>query len=225
MQEEMKLQDYARLSIMNIWKNKILIAAITLLTLLIGILFASWQTVTNTYCAKSTVYTVYSGSAQESTAMTTAFVGYSDVVKSKKVCERAEAIIGDAAITASGIQRMINVSFNSTSTVMTIMAYSNSPSTALRVANAVAEAFVIEIQAMTDSDKIQVLDSADSVSLTSNGMKGLLKTVAMYGAAGFFLSILVIVAGVIFSNKVRSVDQCLDEGESEILGIIPYIDK
>lgn len=225
MQEEMKLQDYVRLSWRSIWKNKILIAAITLLALLIGILVASWQTVTNTYCAKSTVYTVYSNSLQENNAIASALVGYSDVVKSKKVCERAEAIIGDASITANSIQRMINISYNSSSTVMTITIYSNSPSVALRVANAVAEAFVIEIQSLTDSDKIQVLDVADSVSLASNGMQGLLQSIILYGVAGFALSILVIVATVIFSNKIRSVDQCLDEGEEDILGMIPYIEQ
>lgn len=225
MQEEMKLQDYVRLSCQRIWKNKILIVAITLLTLLIGILMASWQTVTNMYYAKSTVYTVYSGTAQENSAITSALVGYSDVVKSKKVCERAEAIIGDASITANQIQRMINISYNSSSTVMTITIYSNSPSVALRVANAVAEAFVIEIQSLTDSDKIQVLDVADSVSLASNGMQGLLQSIILYGVAGFALSILVIIATVIFSNKIRSVDQCLDEGEEDILGMIPYIEQ
>lgn len=221
----MKLQDYVRLSAAGIWKNKLLIASITLLTLLVGILQASWQTVTNTYRAQATVYTVYSGTTQESAAITSALVGYSDVVTSKKVCERAEAIIGDSSVTASQIQRMISVSYNNASTVMTITSFSNSPSAALKVANAVAEAFVTEIQALTGSDKIQVLDEADNVSLTSNGMQGLLSTVIMYGVAGFAISILVIVMRVIFSTKVRSVEQCLDEGESEILGIIPYIEK
>ena len=57
MEGEMKLQDYIRLCLINIWKNKFLIAAITLLFALIGILVASWQTITNTYYARATVYT------------------------------------------------------------------------------------------------------------------------------------------------------------------------
>lgn len=225
MQEEMKLQDYIRLSLAKIWKNKILIISITLLAFLVGILMASLQSVTNRYYAKATVYTVYSDSVQETSAITSALIGYSDVVTSKKVCERAEAIIGDSSITAQSIQRMITTSYNSSSTIMTISAVSNSPSAAIKVANAVAEAFVMEIQNLTGSDKIQVLDEAENASLMSNGLQGLIKNILTFGIAGFVLSIVAMIASVLFSNKVRSVEQCLDEGEDEILGIIPYIDK
>ena len=54
----MKLQDYVRISVVNVWKNRYLIAAVTLLFFLIGILLSSWQTITNTYYASTTVYTV-----------------------------------------------------------------------------------------------------------------------------------------------------------------------
>lgn len=226
MQEEMKLQDYIRLSGQKIWKEKILIIAITLLALLVGILQASWQTVSNTYCAKTTIYTVLSTeSSLEAKSMSSVLTGYSDILKSKKVCERAEALVGNANVTARDIQRMLSVSYNKESTVMTISAVSTSPTIAIKVANAVSEAFVTEAQSLTGSDKIQILDQAENVALTSNGMQGLLKSVVMYGVAGFALSILVIVMGVIFSTKIRSVEQCLDEGELEILGIIPYVDE
>lgn len=222
MQDEMELQDYIRISVTNIWKNKFLIAAVTLLFLLLGIFFASWQSITNTYYAKATVYTVYGSTTQETTAATTALSGYSDIIGSKKVCERAEAIIGDANISANRIRGMISCSYNKSSTVMTISAYSTSPTTAVKVVNAVAEAFVTEIQSITGNDRIQVLDEAEDVRMTSNGMMGLIKTVFMSGVIGFAISVLLIVGNVVFSNKIKSVEQCLDE-EEEILGIIPFI--
>ncbi|MCI7792182.1 MAG: Wzz/FepE/Etk N-terminal domain-containing protein [Lachnospiraceae bacterium] len=224
MQEEMRLQDYIRISFSKIWKNKFLIAAVTLLFFLIGILYASWQTVTNTYYAKTTVYTIYGATTQETAAASDALSGYSDVIKSKKVCERAESIIGEADITANYIRNSITTSYNKSSTVMTIAAYSDNPVIALKIANAVAEAFVTEIQSITGNDRIQILDKADDVRLSSNGLTGVIKTVIMFGMAGFAISVVIAVAGVIFSNKIKSVEQCLDEDEEEILGIIPFIE-
>lgn len=224
MQEEMKLQDYIRISASQIWKNKYLVAAITLLFLLIGILYASWQNVTNTYYAKATVYTVYGATTQEISMATSALSGYSDIIQSKKVCERAESIIGEANITADYIRNSINTSYNKTSTVMTIAAYSDQPAAAVKIANAVAEAFITEIQSITGDNKIQMLDEAEDVRLSSNGLQGMIKTIIMFGVAGMAISIVVIVGGVIFSNKIKSVEQCLDEDEEEILGIIPYVE-
>lgn len=224
MQEEMKLQDYIRISLTQIWKNKFLIAAVTLLFLLIGILYASWQSFTNTYYASATVYTTIGSTTQETTNATTVISGYSDIITSKKVCERAESIIGDTTITAEKIQRMVSVGYNKSSTVLSIAAYANEPSTAIKVANAVADAFVFEVQTMTDNTMIQVLDKAEDVGLSSNGRAGMMKTIAMSGVLGFALSILLTVARVIFSNKIKTVEQCLDEGEDEILGVIPHID-
>lgn len=224
MQEEMRLQDYIRISFVNVWKNKFLIVAVTLLFLLIGILYASWQTVTNTYYAKATVYTIYGDTKQESSAVSEALTGYSDIVTSKKICERAEALIGDANINANMIRNMISASYNKSATVMTIAAYSDNRAVAVKVANAVAEAFVIEVQSITGSDRIQMLDRAEDVRMSSNGLEGMIKTIMMAGIAGFAISILVIVAIVIFSNKIKSVEQCLDEDEGEILGMIPFVD-
>ena len=224
MQEEMRLQDYIRISFAQIWKNRILIAAVTLMFFLIGILYASWQNITNTYYAKATVYTVYGTTMQETTVASEALSGYSDIIKSKKVCQRAEAIIGDADITASYIKSAISTSYNKSSTVMTISAYSENPAAALKIANAVAEAFVTEIQSITGNDRIQMLDEADDVRLSSNGLMGMINTILVFGIAGFAISIVVVAAGVIFSNKIKSVEQCLDEDE-EILGIIPFIEE
>lgn len=224
MREEMKLQDYIRISFSQIWKNKFLIVAITLLFFLVGILYATWQNVTNTYYAKTTVYTTYGSTVQETTYATEALSGYSDVIKSKKVCERAEAIIGDASITTNYIKNVISTSYNSSSTVMTITAYSEDPVNAVKIANAVAESFVTEIQAITGSDMIQILDEAEDVRLSSNGFAGMIKTIMLAGIAGFAISIIFVVANVIFSNKIKSVEQCLDDEEEELLGIIPYIE-
>lgn len=224
MQEEMKLQDYIRISCERIWKNKFLIAATTLIFMMIGILYASWQSITNTYYAKSTICTITGATAEENSVVTDALAGYSDVAKSTKVCKRAESIVGNPNITAGVIKEMISVSSNKTGTILTVTAYSESPSAAISVANAAAEAFVAEIQSITDSDKIQILDNAEDVRMSSNGLKGMLTTVIMAGVIGLALSIVLSISGLFFSSKIKGVEQCLDEGE-EVLGIIPFIDE
>lgn len=220
----MKLQDYVRISLANIWKSRYLIVAVTLLFFLVGILLSSWQTITNTYYASTTVYTVLGTTTQETAIVSDALTGYSDIVKSRKVCERAEAILGDSSINANLIKSMISSSYNKSATVMTISAYSSNPVVAVKVVNAVAEAFVIEIQSITGSDRIKLLDEAKDVRMSSNGLEGMIKTVILSGVAGFAVSIIIIIAGVIFSNKIKCVEQCFEEDEEEILGVIPYIE-
>lgn len=224
MQEEMKLQDYFRVIFVHIWKNKFLITAISLLFLLVGILVASWQTVTNTYYAKVTVYTVLGSTVQETTVASNVLTGYSDILTSKRVCERAASIIGDASIDADAIKNMITSSYNKSSTVMTILAYSNNPLVALKVVNAVSEAFVTEIQSITGNDRIQILDAAEDVRLSSNGMDGVMKIIILFTIIGLVGCILIIAVAVIFSDRIKTVEQCIDD-EEEILGIIPYVEQ
>ena len=82
----------------------------------------------------------------------------------------------------------------------------------------------MEIQSITGDNKIQMLDEADEVRLSSNGLKGMIKTIALFAMAGVAMSLMIIVGGIVFSNKIKSVEQCLEEDEEEILGIIPYIE-
>jgi capsular polysaccharide biosynthesis protein len=224
MQDEMKLQDYIRVSWISLWKNKFLIAAVTLLFLLIGILYTSWQSATDTYYAKTTVYTAYGTTSQESTIASTVLTGYSDIIVSSKVCDRAESIIGDANITASRIKDMVSTSYNKSSTILSVYAYSEDPKEAIEVANAVAEAFVIEVQSIMASDRIQILDKADDVRLSSSGTDYVFKTILLFGIAGFALIVIFCIFTVLFTNKINCVEQCFDEGDDDVIGIIPYIE-
>lgn len=217
----MSLKEYLRISIVNIRKNIFLIAAVTLVFFLTGILYASWQTVTNTYIARTTIYAAVSGNTVETAATASALTGYSDIISSKKICERAEAIIGDASINANMIGKMVYSSYNKSSTILTISASSSNPSNAIKVANAVAEAFVLEVQMITGNDRIQILDEAEDVRMSSNGLQGIIKTVVTFGVSGLLLSNVLIVLIIMFTNKIKSVEQCMDIDEDDVLGIIP----
>ena len=221
MNNEITIVDF-KLSILALWKKKAFIIAVTLLTTLMGLLYTYNQVPINTYHAKATVYSAVYGSYQESITGSTAILTYADIVTSNKVCERAASILADATITSANISSMINASVNSDSAIMGIYAYSINPELAIRVVNAVAEAFVIEIQRITGSDAIQVLDSANTYYLYSSGTKDLFMKRALFVAFGLILSCGIVMLRELFSGKVKSIEQCKGEGDT-IIGIIPHI--
>ena len=97
----------------------------------------------NLYSASATVYSAFYGSYEQSVDGATAMISYADLVKSKKVCDRAAAIIGNSQITSEMIQEMINVSYTNSSVIMSISAYSSEPTIAVEVVNAVADNVVL----------------------------------------------------------------------------------
>lgn len=224
MKDEISLQDLLRLSISSIWRNKLVIGAATILFLLVGILYASVQSVTNIYYAKATITSAIYGSYQDSVTVSNAMENYSGVLTSRKVCERAEALIGDSKISADYIMSMIESSINGSSTIMSVYAYSSDPKTCVLVANAVAEAFVIEIQGITGSDAIQILDASQTAHISADGYMSLIKKIMMMAAAGFVLSCLYFICLEIFSTKVKTIEQCSGPEGDELLGVIPMYD-
>ena len=225
MKDEIHLMDLVRLSVQSIWRNKIIIAIISVIFLIIGILYASTQPVMNCYYASATIYSAIYGSYQESVTVSNAIDEYSGVLSSAKVCQRAEALIGDSNITATDIQRMISSKVNSTSTIMTVSTYSDNPETSVKVANAVAEAFVIEIQGITGSDAIQILDESQTAYLSSNGYSDLVKRVFTITIAGFVLGCVFFVGREILTDKIKTVDQCMGAMGDELLGVMPLIEE
>lgn len=224
MYDEIQLEDF-RLALLALWRKKLLILAITILTGLIGWFFTFNEQVINTYQAKTSVYSVATGSAQELNYLSTALISYADIVKSNKVCERAATLLrGNVSLDASDIQRMIGVNSVNDS-VIEISAVSTDPQVSIAVTNAVAEAFVREMTGITENDAIQILDSADSFMINENGTKNILMKRFLFLFAGLAISSAYIAGSELFSNKIRSVAQCFEVDEKEILGIVPFMEN
>lgn len=223
MNEEIQFEDI-KIAFIALWKNKLLIIAVTLLGALLGLLLTSNKTNEETYRATATVYCATYSSQRDADADVYAMVNYSDVVTSKKVCQRAEAIIGNSSINASMIQYMISTGFSSSSYIMKIYADTNDPDVAIEVANAVAEAFVIEISSITGSDSIQLLDKAEGCYRYASN--SLTKTRILYAFAACFIICAAIMCKELFSNNVKSIAQCIGKDDADIIiGIIPDSDK
>ena len=221
MNEEIGLEDF-RLAIIELWRKKLLIIAVALLFFLIALLATFNMKPKNIYMAHATVYSAFYGSYEESLDAAVAMVNYSDVLTSNKVCERAASIVGDANITAADIKSMVSTYAKSSSIVMDIYTTSDVPSRAVAVANAVAQAFVIEIRSITASDAIQVLDDANKATMASNGSR-MIWMIRLIGlVAGGALATAFVFLRELFSDRIRSMKQ-VETYEENILGVIPTL--
>jgi capsular polysaccharide biosynthesis protein len=107
---------------------------------------------------------------------------------------------------------------------MTISVTNTDYDLAIEIANAVAEAFVIEMRSITGSDAIQVLDQASVARLKEDGVHELWKLRALFFIAGMALACAYFFVKEFFSDKIRSLRQ-VEIYEDKILGIIPLLEE
>lgn len=220
MKDEIRFEDF-KLAFFSLFSRKMLILLVTIITFLIGILLTITADSSNTYKATSSVYGAIYGSYEESTDATSAMLSYADVLTTKKVCDRAESILGDANITSVDIQDMITPQYSSDSIILQIWAEAEDPQVAINVANAVGEAFVIEMQTILGSNAVQMLDSADRYYIASDGLRNLWLIRIIFAAIGFGGSCVVLFAMELFSDRLKSVEQCIYDEDDVILAILP----
>lgn len=215
-------------------KNLKWIICSTILFFVIGILVAVFYVDTeNVYDAKSSVYSIAYGSYSESAEGINAIRTYSEIVKSLRVSERAALLLGDDSLDKFTIYDMIEVEQaldangypEEESAIINIHAYSTNKEDAVRVANAVANAYVMEVTSITLTDSVQVLDEAYNCELMYNARKQQLIYIAAITAIGILLSCAIIVLHEIFSSRIRSLNQGSLYGELEIIGVIPMQEK
>ena len=187
----------------------------------------------NVYDAKASVYSIAYGSYSESADGIQAIRTYRDIVKSVRVAERAAVLLGDSSLDKYAIYDMIEVEegevndygIESESSIINIHAKSTNPEDAIRVANAVASAYAMEVTSITNSDSVQVLDEAYYCEVTYNALKQQIIYTVLITATGMLLAMVVIVLMEIFSTKIVSVEQGSLYGELDIIGVIPKQEK
>lgn len=187
----------------------------------------------NVYDAKASVYSIAYGSYSESANGIQAIRTYRDIVKSVRVAERAALLLGDSSLDKFAIYDMIEVEegevnaygVESESAIINIHAQSTNPEDAIRVANAVASAYAMEVTSITNSDSVQVLDEAYYCEVTYNALKEQAILAGVITVAGFLLACVIIVLMEIFSTRIVTVEQGSLYGELEIIGVIPKQEK
>lgn len=221
---ELRFVDFLH-ALKTVWRKRVLILVISVLCFLIGVFLTLNHPVNNVYSARTTVYSATYGSYQQSLTGTNAMIDYADIVSSKKVCQRAASILDVVELTSDEIQTMISADFNSNSYVMNIYANSTDPILAQKVANAVAQAFVIEMNGITGGESIQLLDEAEHYFLSYNSSKKLMLKRLLFGLSGLILSATFLVINELLSSRIKTMEQCISLSEGKLLGMIPYIEK
>jgi len=170
------------------------------------------------YSATASVYSSASGSYTETAQVIYAMQLYSEIIDSYKLAERAASIVNDSKVSASTVRAMTTASYKEDSPVIFITAQSADPTIVVPVANALAQSLVIEVQSMTGSQAIQVLDQAMIISTTGRGVA---TKVIIAFIAGAVLTAAVLAFIEIISDRVYRIEDAELDGKLEVIGIIP----
>lgn len=183
-----------------------------------GIMYYWRESKSQRYSASVSLYSAAYGSVSETTQIAKIMQSYASVITSNKISERAASILGDNTITGSYIRSIIGVGFTADSPILYISATDINGERAVMIANAVAEAFIIEAQNLTGSEGVRILDKADEAYEISNSVK---KYTLLGALAGIFVMAVVIAFFEIFSDRVYRVEDAELGGQLEIIGVIP----
>lgn len=185
----------------------------------------------NQYDARASVYSIVYGSYEESAEGVTALRTYSDVIQSYRVAERAALLLGDDEITKEEIYETITVdplvvtgttyAYENNSSVLIIHAVNTDQNKAIRIVNAVADAFVMEVNVVSDSANTQVLDYAYDTSLVYNARQTQILMVFLGLVGGFMAAAAFLLYRVIFSSKIVSANDASLYGTIRLIGAIP----
>lgn len=220
MRDEIRMED-VKLSLIILWKKRMIVVAITLLFFAAGMIYTMTKSYQTVYVADASIYSATTGSYQQSLTGISAMMDYVDIVTSNKVCERAIALMGDSDITVELLQRMVIARFSEDSYILHVYAYSADSELAIKVANYLAEAFVIEMRSITGSEAVQLLDAASQVSVSQSALKQKLKVYLVVVGAGFLLTCMWIFFQELFSGRIQSINQCMYDEDDRVLGVLP----
>lgn len=223
--------DIRRCFIMLAKKARILFAG-SIVGALCGILLILfWIEDEDRYDAQAAVYSIAYGSFDESEKGISAILAYSDIIKSYKIAEKAALLIGDGNLNKEKIYDMIEVEekviqgttyvYENDSSVIRIHAVSNNHDEAVKVVNAVADAFVMEINGISDSNSTDVLDYAYTAEKSYNALLEQAMWLGICIVAGVLICAFYICYKVIFSDTIVSVKDASLYGQFDIIGAIP----
>lgn len=184
------------------------------------------------YQATSSVYCAGGGNFSQTAENVQLMNVYVDIIRSSRVAERANRILGNAYPDAESILGMIAVNYGEeesllysapadNSIVIKIVAKTVNEQEAVDVANAMAEAFAMEMSSMLRNSDIQVLDAAREATKIYEAEKQNALYIALGAFAGMFLAALWIVMKEVFSVNLNTVNDGTLFGKLDVMGVIP----
>lgn len=227
--------DFRRCAV-SLWKGRLFVAAVAVMGLVVGVLAAVFAVPKrNEYTATASVYCISYGSYSESTDGTSILRTYSEIIKSRRIAEHAAMLIADPDITGDDVYEQVSVesmyvqgltyAYENKTPIVSIYAVNEEENTAVSVVNAVADAFVQEINSLSDAEAIRVLDYAYDGKMTYNAMQTCFLVLAAAAVCGILLGCVIILGRVIFTDRVVSVTDAGLFGQLDVVGIIPEFDS
>lgn len=199
----------------------------------VGVLLAGGMTFLladqeNTYQATSSVYCAGEGGFNQTAESVQLMNIYVDIIQSSRVAERANRILGNAYPDAESILSMITVDCGdeeaavvSNSIVIKLSAEATNEQEAIDVANAVAEAFAMEMSSILSNGDVRMLDAAQTAVMTYEAEKQNVIYMALGATAGLLLAVVWIVMKEVFSVNLNTVNDGTLFGKLDIVGVIP----
>lgn len=182
------------------------------------------------YEATSSVYGMSAESYSYTQVGVSAMNDYADIATSMKVCERAALLMGSANVSGEDIKKATTVSAgeeSSTSTskvdttIMTITCQSDNPVEAMEMSQAVAEAFVMEMENILGTDIVRLLDKPYAYTVAFDATQNQWKIRIIAFLFGGVFAAAIIVLGEIFDSKARTIRECTMGEQLPIIGVIP----
>lgn len=234
---ELELADYdiienVKAAFYRLWKLKVVVLLTTLIGFLVFFVFISIVGNHTEYRSHAAVYSAVYGSFEESTDGVTVMNKYASLLGTSRVCSRAAETLADPELTASVLSGMVQrgeiylagASSNSREFGyrLTLVTVSENPHRIMDISNAMAQAFADEINDLLGFSSVQVLDAATTYSSYDSINEKLY--LLLFGGAGFFLAVVIILVKEFFSSKVYTVGQC-EKNRDYVFGLIPYSTK
>lgn len=189
-----------------------------------------YEATSSVYCTmeESNSYT----QAAESIQMMNMYV---DIISSSRVAERANKILGNAYPDSESILRMLTIDSGdensknyygvlNSSIVIKIKAQSVNKAEAIEVANAMAEAYTLEMTSITGNSSVRLLDSAQIATVVYEAEKQNMLYMAIGAAIGMFIALAWIAVKEIFVVNLNTINDATLFGKLEIIGVIPDFD-
>ncbi len=232
--QELEVADYdiienIKTALYRLWKEKIYVVFMTFLGAMLALIYIGIVGIQVNYQTTATIYSMVYGSYEDSANGVAVMNTYAGLLGSESVCERAAASLQRADVTGASLKSMVSqgriyLSGASSSSKeygykLTLVTVTSSPDTVVEISNAMANAFVDEINELLGTKTLQVMDEASRYSAYKS--INVMLYLILFAAIGFVGSCGVIFVKEFFSTKVYSVAQCEPKKEL-ILGMIPY---
>ena len=173
-------------------------------------------------------YIVYSEVSCVAVGDISAVPFYAEVVKTANVAKRASAILNDQ-YTVSQIINLIRTNYSENLTsgvpIIEIGVISHDPDEAVAIVDAVTEAFIVELQTMTQDEAVRRLGESSDVILLYNAKK-----TCVLVTLGTALAFTLVLAGILVMREIlalelTTVKDGLLNGQMKLIGVIPRYKK